>query len=54
MNEERRKEEVTAEEIRGKATELSQEDLEQVSGGGLFDILKEIAKKTWSEVKTEE
>ena len=54
MNEESRKEEVTAEETQEEAAELSQEDLEQVSGGGLFDILKEVATKTWSEVKTEE
>ena len=54
MNEESRKEEVTAEEIQEEAAELSQEDLEQVSGGGLFDILKKVARQEWSEVKTGE
>ena len=43
---------LTAEDFQpADGEELSLDELDNVAGGGLFDILKEIGKKSWKEEK---
>jgi len=43
---------LTAEDFQpADGEELSLDELDQVAGGGLFDILKEIGKESWKEEK---
>ena len=43
---------LTAEDFQpADGEELSLDELDSVAGGGLFDILKEIGKKSWKEEK---
>lgn len=36
--------------LEGHGIELSDEDLEQIAGGGVFDLLREFAQWTWEEI----
>ena len=51
MSEERKRPEEIQEESEEVKSELDLEDLEKVSGGGLFDALKLAGKESWSEKK---
>ena len=43
---------LTAEDFKpADGAELSLDELDSVAGGGLFDILKEIGKKSWKDEK---
>lgn len=43
---------LTAEDFQpADGAELSLDELDSVAGGGLFDILKEIGKKSWKDEK---
>ncbi len=51
MDNEIRNHEGSEEKTREKTTELSQEGLKDVSGGGFIDLLKEVAVDTWNAIK---